>query len=114
MIGFFLLSLSLFSLQGRFSGERQGSVLIHSILCSVQNNSGIVLCFYHEYVLYCTLQPSAYKYLVLFCISIIKREGKCRLVIDFLGGNFTRIQFLLYQHSLLYLRMHFLLIPLNE
>lgn len=78
MIGFLLLSLSLlclslhlFSLQGWFSGERQGSVLIHSILCSVQNNSGIVLCFYLRYVLYWTLQPTEYKYWVLFCFSII-------------------------------------------
>lgn len=40
------LSLHLFHLQGRIIGERQGRVLIHSFLGSVQNNSGIVLCFY--------------------------------------------------------------------
>lgn len=48
--------LPLFSLQRWFSREGGGSVLIHSILCSVQNNSGIALFFPPKYTC-CTMQP---------------------------------------------------------
>lgn len=71
------LSLPLFSLQGWFSGERQGSVLIYSILCSVQNNSGIVLCFYSWYVLCWTLQPTQCKHQAVFCFHHANRNKCC-------------------------------------
>lgn len=85
MIGFLLfvslsLSLHLFSLQGRFSGERQGSVFIHSILCSVQNNSGTVLCFYPKIcpLLNCTVYRMQVQ--SVLCFHHAKRkDGKCWL-----------------------------------